>query len=160
MKIFIITTIAFSSLFFSCDDESSGTPTGTEIGTVMCDKLLYCDPETTVDEYNNCIEEAQVRFDINPPECRDAGWDLAMCIDSSSCDDLMKQGTCGEYYLPLATYCTEEVCGESDFECNDSECISNEFFCDGECDCSECEDEATCDAAKQVYRLLSNTIVA
>ncbi|MBU1219807.1 LDL receptor domain-containing protein [Myxococcota bacterium] len=149
MKTLIISVASLLFLMPACDDDSSSTPTGTEIATVICDKLVECDPETTTEEYNECMNEFQPVLDINPPQCRDAGWDLAMCIDSSSCEDLQIQGTCGSYYAPLAAVCTEEICGEDDYECSDGECISNDFLCDGECDCNGCEDESTCDAAKK-----------
>ena len=43
-----------------------------------------------------------------------------------------------------------EACEE--FTCNDGECINNRWLCDGDNDCSDGEDEASCTPGKQHLR--------
>ncbi|MBN2723500.1 MAG: LDL receptor domain-containing protein [Deltaproteobacteria bacterium] len=142
MKKYILISLI---IFAGCDDSSSTIPSNSAIAESLCTKQLECDPEMLEEEYPSCVEDIKEVLDINSDACSVAFNDLKNCGNSHTCEEI-SNGDCNAYYPEVMANCTVEVCGDTDFECNDGSCIDSEWTCDGECDCGECEDEEICDA--------------
>lgn len=128
-----VLAVIMMSLSAACgDDDNDNEPFSCD---VYCTRLAECGYIDQVTCFQGCMNA----LDQNGPACEAALIQVAHCVQEATCEYVNQ---CN--FQSIAQNCPNGLCEDNEFQCNDGECIPEDYVCDYDCDCNDCEDENDC----------------